>query len=244
VFYKRRTIAWPQPDAEFHVLACVHMPRDVPALLTLLEEVASPSDLSPVAVQVLHLIEFAGRSSALLLINASAPSSSFEHSAHTGAARWTGAAVQAHLPRLHGVRGERGGRHRAHGGSGVAVRDHARRRHAALILLPFHKHRSVDGGLEVFNPAIQPLNQSIQRFSPVHGGGRVFVDRGLGGAGGTSRVAALFFGGRDDDREVVALATRMVSRREGASRGASATRSRSARPTMRACGSSWTGPTA
>ena len=38
-------------------------------------------------------------------------------------------------------------------------------RHAALILLPFHKHRSVDGGLEVFHPAIQPLNQSIQRFS-------------------------------------------------------------------------------
>jgi hypothetical protein len=36
------------------VLACVHMPRDVLALLTLLE-VASPSDRSPVAVQALHL---------------------------------------------------------------------------------------------------------------------------------------------------------------------------------------------
>ena len=81
VFYKRRTIAWAQPESEFRVLACVHMPRDVPALLTLLD-VASPSDRSPVAVQALHLIEFAGRSSALLLINASAPSSSFEHSTH------------------------------------------------------------------------------------------------------------------------------------------------------------------
>jgi hypothetical protein len=68
----------------------------------------------------------------------------------------------------------------------------------------------VDGGLEVFNPTtIQPLNQSIQRFSPVHCGGRLFVDRGLGGGKGTSRVVALFFGGRDD-REVVAMATLMV----------------------------------
>jgi hypothetical protein len=49
VFYKRRAFAWPQPDVEFHVLDCVYVPRDVPALLTLLE-VASPLDLSPVAV--------------------------------------------------------------------------------------------------------------------------------------------------------------------------------------------------
>jgi Kef-type K+ transport system membrane component KefB len=211
VFYKRRTIAWAQPDAEFHVLACVHMPRDVPALLTLLE-VASPSDRSPVAVQALHLIEFAGRSSALLLINASAPSSSFEHSAH---GRSQVELQFKHISHAFMAYEE--------GAAGVAVRtvaavspyasmhddvtSAAEDRHAALILLPFHKHRSVDGGLEVFNPAIQPLNQSIQRFSPCTVG--VLVDRGLGGAGGTTRVAALFFGGRDD-REVVALATRMV----------------------------------
>ena len=81
-------------------------------------------------------------------------------------------------------------------------------RHAALILLPFHKHRSVDGGLEMFNPAIQPLNQSVQRVSPCTVG--ILVDRGLGGVPGAGcRVATLFFGGRDD-REAVALATRMV----------------------------------
>ena len=45
VFYKRRTIAWAQPDSEFRVLACVHMARDVPALLTLVD-VASPSERS------------------------------------------------------------------------------------------------------------------------------------------------------------------------------------------------------
>ncbi|RLM69825.1 cation/H(+) antiporter 15-like [Panicum miliaceum] len=212
VFYKRRTIAWPQPDSEFRILACVHMPRDVPALLTLLD-VASPSDHSPVAVQALHLIEFAGRSSALLLINASAPSSSFEHSTHGRSQvelqfKHISHAFMAYEENVLGVTA----RTLAAVSPYVTMHDDvtaaAEDRHAALILLPFHKHRSVDGGLEVFHPAIQPLNQNIQRFSPCTVG--ILVDRGLGGVPGAGcRVAALFFGGRDD-REAVALATRMV----------------------------------
>ncbi|RCV36780.1 hypothetical protein SETIT_8G008800v2 [Setaria italica] len=210
----RRTIAWPQPNAEFHVLACVHMPRDVPALLTLLD-VASPSERSPVAVQALHLIEFAGRSSALLLINASAPSSSLEHSAHGRSQveqqfKHISHAFMAYEENAAGVTARTVAAVSPYVSMHDDVTSAAEDRHAALIVLPFHKHRSVDGGLEVFNPAIQPLNQSIQRFSPCTVG--VLVDRGLGGvagAGCTTRVAALFFGGRDD-REVVALATRMV----------------------------------
>ncbi|XP_062183170.1 cation/H(+) antiporter 15-like [Phragmites australis] len=215
VFYKRRTIAWPQPDAELRILACVHVPRDVPALLTLLD-VASPSNRSPVAVHALHLIEFAGRSSALLLINASAPTSSFsspESSAHgrsqvemqfkhiahafmayeenvVGASARTFAAVSPYAS--------------MHDDVAAAAED----QHSALILLPFHKNRSVDGGMEVFHPAIQSLNTNVQRFSPCTVG--ILVDRGLGSVPGVGcRVAALFFGGRDD-REVVALATRMA----------------------------------
>ncbi|PUZ43493.1 hypothetical protein GQ55_8G014300 [Panicum hallii var. hallii] len=212
VFYKRRTIAWPQPESEFRILACVHMPRDVPALLTLLD-VTSPSDHSPVAVQALHLIELAGRSSALLLINASAPSSSFEHTTHGRSQvelqfKHISHAFMAYEENVLGVTA----RTLAAVSPYVTMHDDvtaaAEDRHSALILLPFHKHRSVDGGLEVFHPAIQPLNQNIQRFSPCTVG--ILVDRGLGGMPGAGcRVAALFFGGRDD-REAVALATRMV----------------------------------
>ncbi|CAD6255063.1 unnamed protein product [Miscanthus lutarioriparius] len=212
VFYKRRTIAWPQPDAEFHVLACVHMPRDVPALLTLLD-VASPSDRSPVAVQALHLIEFAGRSSALLLINASAPSSSFEHSAHRRSQvelqfKHIAHAFMAYEENVAGVSARTMAAVSPYTTMHDDVTSAAEERQSALILLPFHKHRLVDGGMEVFHPAIQPLNQSIQRFSPCTVG--ILVDRGLGGVPGAGcRVAALFFGGRDD-REVAALAIRMV----------------------------------
>ncbi|CAL4902526.1 unnamed protein product [Urochloa decumbens] len=220
VFYKRRTIAWPaHPEAPLQVLACVHLPRDVPALLTLVD-VASPSERSPVAVQALHLIEFAGRSSALLLINASAPSSSFEHSSAHGAGR---SQVELHFKHIshalmayeeQSAPGSVSARTVAAVSPYATMHDDvtaaAEDRHAALIVLPFHKHRSVDGGLEAFHPAVQPLNTNVQRFSPCTVG--VLVDRGLGGGapGGLTRVAALFFGGRDD-REAVALATRMVN---------------------------------
>ncbi|KAL6640716.1 hypothetical protein ACP70R_021839 [Stipagrostis hirtigluma subsp. patula] len=214
VFYKRRTIAWSQPDAELRVLACVHVPRDVPALLTLLD-ITSPSNRSPVAVQALHLIEFAGRSSALLLINASAPTSSFSSPDTSGRSqvetqyKHIAHAFMAYEEQAAGV----SVRTLAAVSPYVSMHDDitgaAENQNSALIVLPFHKHRLVDGGMVVSHPAIQPLNANVQRFSPCTVG--ILVDRGLGGVAGGARyrVAALFFGGRDD-REVVALATRMV----------------------------------
>nr|CAB3463059.1 unnamed protein product [Digitaria exilis] len=131
------------------------------------------SDGSPVAVQALHLIEFAGRSSALLLINASAPSSSFDHSS-------------------------------AHGRSQVELQF----KHISHAFMAYEENV---GGVSVRGTvaAVSPYeSMHDDRFSPCTVG--VLVDRGLGGVPGAGcRVAALFFGGHDD-REVVALATRMV----------------------------------
>lgn len=220
VFYKRRTVAWPHnPDSELRVLACIHAPRDVPGLVTLLD-IASPSTDAPISVHALHLIEFAGRASALLLINASAPASSFSSpdgaSAHGGRSQ-----VEMQYKHIahafmayeeNAVAGGVSARTFAAVSPYVSMHDDvaaaAENQNSALILLPFHKHRLVDGGMEVFNPAIQSLNANVQRFAPCTVG--ILVDRGLGGVPGSGyRVAALFFGGRDD-REVVALATRMA----------------------------------
>ncbi|KAI4982022.1 hypothetical protein ZWY2020_022514 [Hordeum vulgare] len=220
VFYKRRTVAWPQPDAEIRVLACVHMPRDAPAAITLVD-VLSPSRRSPVAVHALHLIEFAGRASALLLINASAPASSssdvsdqgrshvemqFKHIAHAFMAYVDNHAAGGVMARTMAAVSPYASMHED-------ITAAAEDQHSALIVLPFHKHRSVDGGMEVSHPAIQSLNASVQSCSPCTVA--ILVDRGFGsgvtvpGGAGGCRVAALFFGGRDD-REVVALATRMA----------------------------------
>ncbi|KAB8114038.1 hypothetical protein EE612_053237 [Oryza sativa] len=213
VFYKRRTVAWAHPESELRVLACVHVPRDVPALLTLLD-VVTPSSRSPVGVLALHLIEFVGRSSALLLINASAPSSSsydasvhgrshtemqFKHISH---------AFMAYEEQSVGVSARTMAAVSPYESMHEDITSAAENQHSALILLPFHKYRSVDGGLEVSHPAIQPLNCNVQSFSPCTVG--ILVDRGLAAVpGGGYRVVALFFGG-SDDREVAALATRMV----------------------------------
>ncbi|CAM0943489.1 unnamed protein product [Alopecurus aequalis] len=217
VFYKRRTVAWAQPDAELRVLACVHVPRDAPAAIALID-ILSPSSRSPVAVNALHLIEFAGRSSALLLINASAPAASSSEIAAHGRSH-----VEMQYKHIAHAFMAYEENHRA---GGVPVRTMAavssytsmhedvtaaaEDQHSAFIVLPFHKHRTVDGGMEMSHPAIQELNVSVQSCSPCTVG--ILVDRGLGmpgGAGGVYRVAALFFGGRDD-REVVAVATRMA----------------------------------
>ena len=213
MFYKRRTVAWAHPESELRVLACVHVPRDVPPLLTLLD-VVTPSSRSPVGVLALHLIEFVGRSSALLLINASAPSSSsydasvhgrshtemqFKHISH---------AFMAYEEQSVGVSARTMAAVSPYASMHEDITSAAENQHSALILLPFHKYRSVDGGLEVSHPAIQPLNCSVQSFSPCTVG--ILVDRGLAAVpGGGYRVVALFFGG-SDDREVAALATRMV----------------------------------
>jgi Kef-type K+ transport system membrane component KefB len=220
VFYKRRTIGWSQPDAELRVLACVHAPRDVPGLLTLLD-IASPSDQSPVSVHALHLIEFAGRASALLLINASAPGLSSSSSCNDRD-QGGGGRSQVETQYKHIAHAFMAYEEETNAEGGVSARTFAavspyvsmhddvaaaaENQNSALILLPFHKRRLVDGGMEAFHPAIQPLNVNVQRFAPCTVA--ILVDRGLGG-GGEYRVAALFFGGRDD-REVVALATRMA----------------------------------
>ncbi|KAF0918560.1 hypothetical protein E2562_025160 [Oryza meyeriana var. granulata] len=213
VFYKRRTVAWPHHEAELRVLTCVHVPRDVPAILTLLD-IVSPSSRSPVGVHALHLIEFAGRSSALLLINASAPSSaSYDASAHGRSHtemqfKHISHAFVAYEENAVGVTARTMAAVSPYASMHEDITSAAENQHSALILLPFHKHRSVDGGLEVSHPAIQSLNGSVQRFSPCTVG--ILVDRGLAAVPGAGyRVAALFFGG-SDDREVAALATRMA----------------------------------
>lgn len=89
---------------------------------------------------------------------------------------------------------------------------------AALILLPFHKHLTVDGQMEDENVDYRALNVSVLANAPCSVG--LFIDRGLAGAlrssnGGPNdhvvvcRFAMLFIGG-PDDREALAYACRMA----------------------------------
>lgn len=79
---------------------------------------------------------------------------------------------------------------------------------AALIVIPFHKHRTVDGGMEAPNPSIRALNQSVLACAPCSVA--ILIDRGVPHL----RSAAVFFLGGPDDREALAFASRMAGRRQ------------------------------
>jgi len=82
----------------------------------------------------------------------------------------------------------------------------------AFIIIPFHKHQTVDGGMEATNPAFRMVNQNLLANAPCSVG--ILVDRGLSGSTRLAanqmshQVAVLFFGG-PDDREALAYAWRM-----------------------------------
>ncbi|KAI4326138.1 hypothetical protein MLD38_031480 [Melastoma candidum] len=84
---------------------------------------------------------------------------------------------------------------------------------AALIIIPFHRQQTVDGGMEDTNPAYRMVNQNVLANSPCSVG--ILVDRGLNGLTKLSasqvshhHVGVFFFGG-PDDREALAYGWRM-----------------------------------
>lgn len=50
-------------------------------------------------------------------------------------------------------------------------------KHVSLIVLPFHKQQTVDGGMEPIHPALKGFNESILNSAPCSVG--ILVDRGL-----------------------------------------------------------------
>ncbi|KAL5228384.1 hypothetical protein ABZP36_016649 [Zizania latifolia] len=87
----------------------------------------------------------------------------------------------------------------------------AEEKHVSLIVVPFHKQQTVDGGMEPINPSIRCFNESLLCTSPCSVA--ILVDRGLSAAAARMadkhRVALFFFGG-PDDREALTYAWRMV----------------------------------
>lgn len=216
VGYKRRNLQRSKPDMELRVLACVHNTRNVPSIITLLD-ICCPTKRSPIFVYVVHLIELAGRTSTMLIV----------HSTDNPRQRPTGAG---------GPHGQ--GAHIFHAfdkyerqAGGVSVQtlsivspyssmhedicSLAEDKHVTIIIIPFHKQQTVDGGLEPINPYLKIMNENILANSPCSVG--ILIDRGLSSRSRQAcedhhlshRVALLFFGGTDD-REALAFCWRVV----------------------------------
>ncbi|KAK9110401.1 hypothetical protein Sjap_018461 [Stephania japonica] len=173
--YKRRTIQNSKLEAELRMLACVHTPRNVPTMINLFEAI-HPSRKSPICIYALHLVELTGRTSAMLVVQIAGQTQSdniisafknFEQ--HAGGVSIQPLTVISPYPTMH-----------------EDICNLAEDKHVAFIILPFHKQLTVDGAMEVTNPAFRTVNQNVLANAPL-----------------------LFFGG-PDDREALSYARRIV----------------------------------
>ncbi|XP_020198260.1 cation/H(+) antiporter 15-like [Aegilops tauschii subsp. strangulata] len=211
VGYKRRNLQRIRHDSELRMLACVHTTRNVPSVLSLLE-LSNPSKRSPIFIYALHIIELTGRASNMLAAAAASSSSrtssssalpaTTEHifNAFENYERLTGGVSIQTLAAVSPYQ-------TMHDDVSVLAED----KHVSLIVIPFHKQQTVDGGMEPINPSIKLFNESLLATSPCSVA--ILVDRGLSAAAArmaTEHRVALFFFGGPDDREALAYAWRMV----------------------------------
>ncbi|XP_042467098.1 cation/H(+) antiporter 15-like [Zingiber officinale] len=218
VSYERRTIQWPDDSEELRLLLCIHNVRNVPSMLGLLEA-AHPSRRSPVFVFSLHLVELTGRASAMLVVHDAASADGDEKQLHKppfdDRSQGIIQALDSYAQRTPGVTIQPLAAVSAYDTMHEDVCGVAEDNCISFIILPFHKQPTVDGGMQVTNPAVRALNESVLNTASCSVA--ILVDRGFSGPyrmpgegqNAAYRVAVLFFGGADD-REALSLASRMA----------------------------------
>ncbi|KAF5475173.1 hypothetical protein F2P56_007008 [Juglans regia] len=212
--YGLRTVQRSNPDTELRVLSCVHTTRNVSGIVSLLE-VSNPTRLSPMTVFALHLVELTGRSSAMLIVHSTPRSTAHNPSRAQADSNLIINAFEAFENDNHLVTVQPLTAMSPYGTMHEDICSLAEDKRVALILLPFHKHLTVDGRMEDENADYRAINLNVLAHAPCSVG--LFVDRGLAGVvrtGGPNDIvmchfAMLFIGG-PDDLEALAYACRMV----------------------------------
>ncbi|KAF9591631.1 hypothetical protein IFM89_005212 [Coptis chinensis] len=209
---KHRTIQRSKKDKELMILVCVHTPRNVPTIINLLEA-SHPTKKSPICVYTLHLVELTGRASAMLIvhnahrsghpaINRTQAQSEHIINAFQNYAQHTGNVIVQPLTAVS-----------PYSTMHEDICNLADNKTISLIVVPFHKQQTIDGGMEVTNPSLRTVNQNVLANAPCSVG--ILIDRGFGGSSRvasshiTHHIAMLYFGG-PDDREALSYAWRMA----------------------------------
>ncbi|THG11967.1 hypothetical protein TEA_007176 [Camellia sinensis var. sinensis] len=209
--YKRRTIQKTKADSELRILACIHTPQNVPTIINLLEA-SHPTKKSPISIFSLHLVELTGHASTTLIVHSckkfetttlnkmQAQSDNIIHEFeifrhHTNSVYVQSFTTISPYSTMH-----------------EEICNLAEDKHAAFIIIPFHKQQMVNGAMEAPNPKFQMVNRNVLANAPCSVG--ILIDRGLSGlirlpSGQVSHnIVVLFFGG-PHDREALSFAVRM-----------------------------------
>lgn len=219
--YKRRTIQRSKPNAELRMLACIHATRNIPSIINLLEA-SNGNPRSPICIFVLHLVELTGRASAMLIVHSTNKAGATPSS--LGSTASANHPNQSHSDQI--VSSFEKYEQESNGTVSVQpltasspyatmhedICSLAEDKRVAIVILPFHKHQTIDGNMEDSNAAFRGVNQNVLVNAPCSVG--ILVDRGLGGVSSDNficRIAMLYIGG-PDDREALYYAWRMSGR--------------------------------
>ncbi|KAH1108983.1 hypothetical protein J1N35_012751 [Gossypium stocksii] len=206
--YEQRNLMHLKPNVELRVLACVHTPDNVPAMIYLLD-LTCPTKESPSAVYVLHLTELRGRNSPVFIAyhnkkNSTTASSFLENIIpfyEYEENNWDLVTVNAFttitpLKLMHDD-----------------ICTMALDKQTSFIILPFHRKWLIDGSLEEENNMVRNLNCNVLDQAPCSVG--ILIDRGRmqksikPSSSSSFSIGMLFLGGKDD-REALTLAKRMA----------------------------------
>ncbi|CAL0306920.1 unnamed protein product [Lupinus luteus] len=210
--YKHKTIQRKDPNSEVRVLACFHGNHNIPTLINLIESSRGTRKGAKLSVYAMHLMELSERSSAITMV----------HKARDNGTPFCGTkrneddqmviAFQAY-GKLSSVN--------IHPMTAVSdlsnihedICASAHEKHAAMIILPFHKHQRISGSMESLGHAFHQVNKLVLSHAPCSVG--ILVDRGLGGTSQVQasdlsfKVVVPFFGG-SDDREALSYGLRIA----------------------------------
>ncbi|KAK7256915.1 hypothetical protein RIF29_30493 [Crotalaria pallida] len=216
---KLRTIQNLKVDADLRILACVHNTRHAMGMVNLLEAFNAVK-VSQLHAFSLQLIELTGNTTSLLAAHIELPNPNPNHEL-PGSQALTQTESHLEMENIANVFRsyveENNDNNKTTVETLVAVSSYstihedihnlAQEKQATFILLPFHKHSTIEGVMELTNTAYKDINQNVVGDAPCSLA--IFVDRGLGSLLKIKlRVVVLFIGG-PDDREALAVAWRM-----------------------------------
>lgn len=212
--YKYRTIQTKESNSRLRLLICFHSSRNIPSLLNLMEASRGTQYKAGLQVYAMHLMELSERSSAILMVH---------KARRNGMPFWNGfnnpsganqvVVAFETFQQLSQVSVRPTTAISSIASMHEDICDSAARKKAAIVILPFHKHQTIDGSLETTRNDLRYVNKRVLEHAPCSVG--IFIDRGLGG---TSQVAAslvdytvtTFFFGGCDDREALSYGTVMA----------------------------------
>ncbi|GLU02599.1 hypothetical protein SLE2022_198440 [Rubroshorea leprosula] len=208
VSHLRRTLQHTRPDAELRMMACIYSEDQAPSIINLLE-LSNPTSISPICFYVVHLLELTGRSAPVLVSHRPGKNNSFQayYSEHIiNAFRMYEQQCRGFLVvNLFSAISPYATMH-------DEICSLAMDKRVAMVIIPFHRHWAVHGGMDELPRPVRSANRNILRSAPCSVG--ILIDRGT--FMGTSSLSSkslysigVIFAEGPDDREALAYALRM-----------------------------------